>query len=356
MAETTMRARMLAVVEGREHDRVPFVQYSGIAASNEEVWSVIGRDKMGVLGWTQLYRFEHPNCHYESEEITQGRLRGTRATLHTPAGSLTEERLNQPTYGVGAIRKHFVKEPEDYAVLRAYLQDLVVLDNVEEIERGNRALGEDGFCHVSVPRTPYQQLWIEWVSIEDMGLHLADSVEALDDCTELMADVERRVFELVPKAPIPYVVIPDNMTAPVIGERYFRQYCLPLYQELAGIAAEAGIPAYAHLDGDLKPLWQAIGESGLRGIDSLSPPPDNDTSVAQVVSMWPEMRMGVNFPSSVHLAEPETIYSRAMEILEEGGRTGRLQIQISENVPPDVWRKSYPEIVRAIDEFGPPQG
>ena len=72
--------------------------------------------------------------------------------------------------------------------------------------------------------------------------------------------------------------------------------------------------------------------------------------------MWPEMRIGVNFPSSVHLAEPEAVYSRAMTILEEGGRTGRLQIQISENVPPEVWRRSFPEIVRAIDDFGPPKG
>jgi hypothetical protein len=43
-----------------------------------------------------------------------------------------------------------------------------------------------------------------------------------------------------------------------------------------------------------------------------------------------------------------------MEILSEAGHTGRLQIQISENVPPGVWRTSYPEIVRAIRNFGKP--
>ena len=70
--------------------------------------------------------------------------------------------------------------------------------------------------------------------------------------------------------------------------------------------------------------------------------------------MWPEMRLMMNFPSSVHLQEPKKIYQRAMEILEEAGHSGRLQIQISENVPPGVWRKSYPEIVRAIRDFGKP--
>ena len=40
--------------------------------------------------------------------------------------------------------------------------------------------------------------------------------------------------------------------------------------------------------------------------------------------------------------------------LQQAGHTGRLQIQISENVPPGGWRKSYPEIVRAIRDFGKP--
>ena len=64
------------------------------------------------------------------------------------------------------------------------------------------------------------------------------------------------------------------------------------------------------------------------------------------------MRLGVNFPSSVHLGTEEVIYAKTMELLEQGGLSGRLQIQISENVPPGMWRKSYPQIVNAIDDFG----
>ena len=109
-----------------------------------------------------------------------------------------------------------------------------------------------------------------------------------------------------------------------------------------------------HMDGDLKPLWDAIGELRVGGLDSFSLPPDNNTSVAQVIDMWPDKRLFVNFPSSVHLESPERIYEVALQILSEGKRTGRLWIQISENIPPGVWRKSYPQIVKAIEEFGRP--
>jgi len=350
----TMRDRMLAVVRGEEHDRVPFVQYSGNGAPDDEAWSLLGRDHMGILLWQAIYWWEHPNCRIVSEEVSFDGRRGVLRTMHTPAGTLTEERIYQPTYQVEAFREHFVKEPRDYQVLLAYFRDAVLHDCLTDIDRYDAELGDDGFCHASVERTPYQQLWIQWVSLLDLGLHLVDAPDILHEVISVMIENQRKVFQLVPKAEIPYIVIPDNITAPPIGEKYFRQYCLPLYRELVGIAGERGIPVYAHLDGDLKPLWKAIGESGLRGIDSFSPPPDNDTSPAEAVAMWPEMRLLVNFPSSVHLREPDAIYQRAMEILQEAGHTGRLQIQISENVPPGMWRKSYPQIVKAIRDFGRP--
>ena len=115
-----------------------------------------------------------------------------------------------------------------------------------------------------------------------------------------------------------------------------------------------GKPVYVHMDGDLKPLWSAIGESRVRGLDSLSPPPDNDTSAGEAAEHWPEMRLGINFPSSVHLRSEREVYERARIILDEAGQTGRLQIQISENVPPGAWRRSYPQIVRAIEDSGTP--
>jgi hypothetical protein len=108
------------------------------------------------------------------------------------------------------------------------------------------------------------------------------------------------------------------------------------------------------MDGDLKPLWSAIAESKVGGIDSFAPAPDNDTSVAQAVAMWPDKRLWANFPSSVHLWAPEAIRAEADAMLAAAGHTGRLQIQISENVPAHRWQVSLPVIADAIEAFGRP--
>jgi hypothetical protein len=348
----TNRERILAVIEGTDLDRVPFVQYSGIAAPNEEVWAHLDRDSMGVLQWSSLHGLHSPNCRTEAAQIEIGARRGLRNTLVTPAGTLTEERLYEPTFNTTAAHKHYVTEVADYHVLLSYLRDLAVTMNVDGYLAADQALGDDGLPMAAVMRTPYQQLWIQWVSLQDLALHLVDEPELMADVTGELARIELDIFEAVYEAaqivPFRFVDIPDNITAPPIGERYFRQYCLPLYQRFAEMLADKDIKVFCHMDGDLQPLWGAIGESGLRGIDSFSPPPDNDTSAAQALELWPDMRLFMNFPSSVHIAAPERIYEVTMDILQQAGNSGRLQIQISENVPPGAWRTSYPQIVRAI--------
>jgi len=359
MKRMTMRERMLAVVRLEEHDRVPFVQYSGLAGPDDEIWAVIGRENMGLLAWTGVHRIETPNCRVVREEIERDGRPGFRNTLETPEGRLFEERLIEPAYGTSAAACHYVKEPEDYKVLMAYFRDCVVVKDLEGFYSTVRNMGDDGLPHVAVTRTPYQQLWVQWVCLEDLCVHLALEPEIMEEVIALMFDIQRRIFVVACEAvaegaPIPYVDVPDNITAPAIGETYFRKYCVRSYNELGAMLEETGkdVPIYVHTDGDLKALWGVIGDSAVRGLDSFSPQPDNDTRVADAVANWPEMRIGVNFPSSVHLAEPEEIYRQAQAILSEGGHTGRLQIQISENVPRDVWRKSFPAIVRAIQEFG----
>jgi hypothetical protein len=152
----------------------------------------------------------------------------------------------------------------------------------------------------------------------------------------------------------PFTDVPDNITSPTIGPRRFRELCVPLYDEFAQRLAERGKAVVVHMDGQLRPLWQDIGRLLITGVDSLTPPPDRDTSIAQAAAMWPAKRLWVNFPSSIHLAEPAVIRATADEILAAAGHTGRLQMQISENMPPDAWRTSFPIIVDAIDVFGKP--
>lgn len=349
----TMRERILAVVQGRELDRVPFVMYESILPL-DEVRSVLGEDRLGLMRWCRVHRIAHPHCALEEQDYYVGDTKWRRITLHTPKGDLYEERAFESAYQSSSIRKHFVQEPEDYPIFWAYLDDCVVLENHQQWYADQAELGEAGTPLVAVERSPYQQLWVQWVGLDHLGYHLADCPDYVAETIERLKAQARQTFEIVYRSPAPFVDFPDNITAPAIGLKRFREYCVPMYNELADMLAERGAPVFVHMDGDLKPLWEAIAESKVGGIDSLAPTPDNDTSVAEAVKMWPEKRLFVNFPSSVHLRPAEVVRAEAENILQAAGHTGRLQIQISENVPLFVWRDSLPVIADAIEAFGTP--
>jgi len=354
MQPVTMRERIMAVLQGRELDRVPFVTYDFEPPLIREVRESVGRERIGLLRWSAVHRVAHPNCRFEEDPFTIGDARWLRTTLHTPAGSISEERAYEPGYGSSSIRKHYVQEAKDYEVLWSYLEDSIILPDYDRYRADAADLGDDGLPLVALERTPYQQLWVEWVGLNTLPYHFADCAERVGRTIELLRQRARRIMEIAARSPAPFIDFPDNITAPAIGPRRFRAYCVPLYDQMAQMLDDPNRPVFVHMDGDLRPLWQAIGESRVGGIDSLSPTPDNDTSVTEAAAMWPEKRLWVNFPSSIHIRPYDEVRAIAEDILNAGGHTGRLQIQISENVPLDVWRTSFNAIADAVDAFGAP--
>jgi hypothetical protein len=349
----TMRERMLAVILGQEHDRVPFAMYE-IMLPKQEAFDLLGRGRLGIIRFCSIYRAEHPNCRFEHELLTEGATKYQRTILHTPKGDLTELRVFEPTFDSSTARKHFIETRQDYERLWSYLEDAVILDNYDRYLQDCAELGEDGFPKAEIERTPWQQLWIEWVGLAALSMHLADWPEHVEHTIALLERRARQTFEIAYRSPAPFIVIVDNITAPAIGPARFRKYCAPLYDELGGMLAERGARLLVHMDGLLKPLWRDIARSRVGGLDSFTPTPDCDTSAAEAVALWPEMRLWLNFPSSVHIEPPARIRAVADQILAEAGHSGRLQIQISENVPPGVWRTSFPIIAEAIEAFGKP--
>ncbi|NLF01437.1 MAG: hypothetical protein GX601_10725 [Anaerolineales bacterium] len=354
MNQMTHRERILAIVQGRELDRVPFITYDSEPPRIADVMKTVGPERIGLLRWSAVHRELHPHCVFETEPYTVGETRCERRTLHTPVGAIYEERAFEPGYGSSAIRKHYVQEPEDYEVLWAYLEDCVILEDYNRYHRDAAELGEQGLPLVAVERTPYQQLWIQWVGLDTLPYHIADYPERVAHTVELLEARARTILELAVRSPAPFIDFPDNITAPAIGPRRFRETCLPLYATLAEMLGGQNRAVYVHMDGDLRLLWEAISESRVDGIDSFSPAPENDTSVAQAVEMWPHMRLWVNFPSSVHIQPYEVVRAVADNLLAQGGHTGRMQLQISENVPLAVWPVSFTAIADAIDAFGKP--
>ena len=60
-----------------------------------------------------------------------------------------------------------------------------------------------------IGRTPYQELWVDWVSMEDLSFHLVDIPDLLDEIMHMMGEnlLKKAVLvaELSDTIEIPYV-------------------------------------------------------------------------------------------------------------------------------------------------------
>ncbi len=353
MKTMTMRQRLLAVIHGEVPDKVPLIMYDDLMLREDKATYASFGDQIGRLRWSLVHKVITPHCRTVTEEFYDGETRCERSTLYTPAGSLVQVRAFEPAYDSGSYRKRYVEDPQEYEVLWSYLDDGIVVEDFDRFYSDQALLGDSGLPLTAVERSPFQQLWVEWVDLDTLSFHLADCPDRVEKTIAMLTERARRIYEIVYRSPVPMIDFPDNITAPVIGLNRFVKYNVPLYNEVADRLAEKKVPVFVHMDGNLRPLWQAIAESRLGGIDSLSPTPDNDTAVAQAIAMWPRMSLFVNFPSSVHLRPYDEVRAEAECILEAGGHTGRLEIQFSENVPYHAWRTSFPAVVDAVEGFKP---
>ena len=246
MRKMTMRERMLAVIQGREHDRVPFAMYE-IMLPAEQAFAVLGHGNLGLIRFCSIYRAENPHCRFESNFYYEGETKWQRNIWHTPKGDLEERRIFEPEYDSSTARKHFVETREDYERLWSYLEDAVILDNYDQYYRDCAELGDDGIPKPEIERTPWQQLWIEWVGLEALSYHLVEWPDHVNHTLDLLEKRARQTFEIAARSPAPYIVIVDNITAPAIGPARFRKYCTRLYDELAGRLEERKAPVFVHM-------------------------------------------------------------------------------------------------------------
>lgn len=342
MNTLTNRERMLRVLRGGDLDRVPFVHQNCLAAPNEDIWKLFGRDKIAMSKWTSVHRCINENCKRLQEKLIVNGKEIVRETIITPKGYI----------------KHFVEDEKDLLILAEYYRNFKVYPDIDNYMSAVKLVGDDGLPYCTTARTPYQVLVTEYADIEQLAYIMMDYPEIYEEACDALGNHFLDICDVITNVSkdidIPIVDIPENITAPLIGKKIYKETCMPYYIRFKEKIGDTKITLFSHIDGEIKGIWDEVKASALDGIDSFTPIPTGDTTISEALSLWDHGRIMCNFPSSVHIAPEEEIYKTAKQILEDGGHSKRMWIAISENVPERAWKTSFTQIVRAIDDFGRP--
>jgi len=327
----TPRNRFLSALEGTMPDEIPMTIWNNKLPGgglNDQLLElgVCVINKSSV--WQR--RLEGIQIEHRDEAASDGSaIRYT--SYFTPAGKLTTiERLLPNTVW---IEKYLFSNPEDYDALEALIASRIYQPEFEQFMADDQKLGDQSIARPTTIHSPMHELIYEFMGIENFSIEWAENRERVLHLCEVLKQDWRKRVELTAASPARYAVIEGNTQLQVIGKERFLKYYFPNIQEACEILHAKGVYAGAHLDGNNKKLAPLIARTSLDFIESFTPPPDCDLSVAEARQIWKGKSLLVHFPSSVHLFGAAAIEDHVKEILKQAMPGDRFAIGTFEDVP-----------------------
>jgi uroporphyrinogen-III decarboxylase len=189
---------------------------------------------------------------------------------------------------------------------------------------------------------------VEWASLERAVLDFHEQPEEIQEYLDIQNRLHKRVADFVADCPCTFINVFDNMTD-TVSPSYYRDYCLPIYENYAKQLEGTGKILGIHMDGLLANLKQEIADTPCNVIESFTVPPAGNISLAEAKAAWPDKVVSMNCAPHLHWSEPEEVRKGYEALVEEwGGKTG-LILNRSESVPVKTIEA---HISAAMDAFG----
>jgi Arc/MetJ family transcription regulator len=335
-----LRDQVMTALHGGRPDRVPFTCYEGLLPEG-----ALEIDNLAIVGSVQPFRAETPGVEGSQREIKPG-VHENR--LDTPWGSLTQITEVEPGYGSQRTREHLIKSPADYEVMAEIVRHTRLTPDYDAVRAALDHVGDRGVVLQWGQRTPFQRVWIECSGIERMSLDLLDAHAAVENLIDAFFEQQREVFDIIAASPAEIVWLGDNVTGAIVGPPIFERHLAPYYRMACGALLPAGKLPVCHMDGMLRQIADCIARTELPVMEAFTAPPDGNFSVRDARERWPEKVLWLNFPSSVHLASPETVERVTRQLVAEAGTGEGFLMGITENMPADVALRSMRAIAYAL--------
>ena len=223
-------------------------------------------------------RVEHPSIKPTEKKLSET---DTEVTIETPVGKQVEIRRTSPN-NPHIIHVKWPVETEEELLVAAWRAenetwkwDQAAFDAVKA------EWGDLGAPTIFMPRVSVQNLYIDIMGIERGIFALYDWGDTVAAYFRAIEESHDRMIDVINDSPIDIINFGDNVHAGTCSPALFRQYVLPVYRRRTEKLHAAGKFCHAHWDGDTKPLLPFAKETGLDGIEAITPKPQGDVTLEE---------------------------------------------------------------------------
>lgn len=270
--------RILCWYDDRIFSKTPFPEpYTGLSV--KELYEALGCSNRIYDYNIGIGKRESSSIVHNHEKIDELR---TKETITTPVGSIFQVyKANTSNYGV-YTEKWFVENEDDLRVLMYMEENSEYFWNQEGYEKARDFWGDNGEGSIYFPRTTVQSFFNETTGVENGIYALLDYPDLCEEYFKIRHKNEMDFCHVLAKSPLEWINFADNIHCATLPPNLFEKYVLPEYQARNEILLAADKYTYAHWDGNTKTLLPYAKETGLRGIEAITPEPQGDVTIEEI--------------------------------------------------------------------------
>lgn len=338
--------RLEAFFCGERPDEIPYTIYTTKWRDVKDDPDWLPMFAQGLILTEKLYPF---TLHVRNMEVIEktsdeNGVQVRQIVQRTPMGDISAKWINN------WHQKYWLETPADYRVMTYIIEQTEITPAYEAFRAREREIAPLGIVWTMTGRTPLQEMLVDYAGLEHFSMHLFDYETEVRQLYVALLNLFRRKVEIVANGPGRFVSNLENFTSESLGPRRYREFLLPVYEECFPQLQAAGKIIGSHYDGRTASCKDLIARAPIDVIESLTPPPEGDQTLAEARAAWPEKLFWSNINLDVYeLPKPELRRVLLERIAQAAPDGRRLAFEVSEDRPAN-WKESFPIVLEVLKE------
>jgi uroporphyrinogen-III decarboxylase len=362
----TPRERIIAILNGHRPDQVPWagdLDYWASALIAQGKRPAGFKESADYIEWHRFLRvgfylqgYFPYRAVYDLDERTW--TEGTRRfrELVTPKGTLRECWQYLPDSYAEAPVEHLLKSEDDLAAMQYLYEHTSWEPDYDFAFRRREQIGDQGVLLCYLPKSPFMHLVALEAGISAVTFTAMEAPEEFEATLQVMQESFDRAARLAVECPAEVLMIPENLSAEMIGPRYFEKYMRGYQEKWIKEIAAAGKHSFIHMDGTLRGLLRQEASTGFSVIEAMTPYPVGDVPVGEwaglaanpATILWGGIP-GVYFTGKV---SDEEFDRHVRQVLGVMRTSSRYVLGVADQVPPDCLEYRVARVQDLVDRYG----
>lgn len=224
-------------------------------------------------------RVEDPRVEFVRELLNETDV---RTVIRTPAGEQVIIERTTPTCPYPLILKHEVESEQELKVAIWREEHTTYRWDQEHYEKNRAEVGDLGAPTIFMPRMSIQSLYLDKMGVENGIYALYDFTDTAEAYFRARETSQLQLIAIINESPIDIINFGENVHSGTLPPDLFEKYHLPYCQRRSEALHAGGKFVYSHWDGDCKVLLPYMQETGLDGIEAITPHPQGDVSLEEI--------------------------------------------------------------------------